>query len=364
MTDSQSVPENIVCKDQVFDIAFHPRSQFLAAGLINGSIELWSYASEGQANQLLLNINSLASSCRGLRFSEGGSSLYFISSDKSLRGVDGNGNQIFHYAKAHDAPLNRICCLAENTLVTGDDMGEVKLWDLRLEATVKKWHVHEDFISGFAYHADTTTLISVSGDSTLCMYDLRGGHHSNGSSSSGGGVGGGYAGSDSINGGVGTNSSAHRSDQAESELTSVLIVHGGAALLTGTQDGSLGFYQPEDCSELSGRFTGHPEAVECLWKIDEGTVLTGCSDGLIRVVSLHPNKILGVIGDHEDFPVEGLCASRDGNLLGSFAHDEVVRLWDVSGCVGASEYELVSMYGTTSRGGGRGGGGDGAFSSL
>ena len=61
-------------------------------------------------------------------------------------------------------------------------------------------------------------------------------------------------------------------------------------------------------------------------KIDESTVLTGSSDGLIRVVQLQPNKVLGVVGDHDDFPVEGMRVSRDGRVLASFAHDETGNL--------------------------------------
>ena len=35
-------------------------------------------------------------------------------------------------------------------------------------------------------------------------------------------------------------------------------------------------------------------------------MVTGSSDGLVRVVSIQPNKVLGVLGDHDDFPVEGM----------------------------------------------------------
>lgn len=38
--------------------------------------------------------------------------------------------------------------------------------------------------------------------------------------------------------------------------------------------------------------------MDALLKYDEDTVLTGSSDGLIRVVSLQPNKMLGVLGEH------------------------------------------------------------------
>ena len=48
------------------------------------------------------------------------------------------------------------------------------------------------------------------------------------------------------------------------------------------------------------------EPVDCLWKVDENTMAASSSDGLVRVVSIHPNKVLGVLGDHADFPVEGM----------------------------------------------------------
>ena len=43
---------------------------------------------------------------------------------------------------------------------------------------------------------------------------------------------------------------------------------------------------------------GHPSSVDAILKYDEDSVLTGCSDGLIRILSLQPNKMLGIIGEH------------------------------------------------------------------
>ena len=57
-------------------------------------------------------------------------------------------------------------------------------------------------------------------------------------------------------------------------------------------------------------------------KIDESTIATGSSDGLIRRRIVQPNKVLGIIGDHEDFPVEGLRPNFDNTILASFAHDD------------------------------------------
>lgn len=47
-----------------------------------------------------------------------------------------------------------------------------------------------------------------------------------------------------------------------------------------------------------------------------------------RVVQVHPNKLLGLIGDHEDFPVETLKFSHDKKLIGSISHTRKVHFWD------------------------------------
>lgn len=44
--------------------------------------------------------------------------------------------------------------------------------------------------------------------------------------------------------------------------------------------------------------------------------------------------MLGVIGDHDGFPVEGFDYSPDRRYLASFSHDSLIRLWDVSMFIG------------------------------
>ena len=56
---------------------------------------------------------------------------------------------------------------------------------------------------------------------------------------------------------------------------------------------------------------GHPSSVDALVAFDEDTVLTGSQDGLIRIISILPNSMLGVVGEHGDFPVEALALSHD-----------------------------------------------------
>jgi len=64
-------------------------------------------------------------------------------------------------------------------------------------------------------------------------------------------------------------------------------------------------------------------------KIDEDTVLTGSSDGIVRVIGVLPNKMLGVVGEHGDMPVERMALSLDRTSLATASHDHTIKLWDV-----------------------------------
>jgi WD repeat-containing protein 55 len=303
MDSDNPVPDEIKCSDQIFDVSFHPKVDALAVGLIDGSIEVYKYE-VGSQNKIMLNCKNVHSaSCRGVMFTDDGEKLYTISSDKSILGIDGIGRTFLNIPGAHDDPINKVISLSEGGLMiaTGDDSGCVKLWDMRTSAKeVMSWSLHEDFVSGFAFNADANTLLSVGGDATLCTYDLR------------------------------KQKNTNRSDDQEAELQCVQVMKGGKKVICGTQDGVILYFSWDRWGDCSDRFPGHPETVDCFLKLDESTVLTGSSDGLIRVVALQPNKVLGVIGDHEDFPVEGMRCSRDKRVLGSFAHDETVRFWDIS----------------------------------
>lgn len=57
---------------------------------------------------------------------------------------------------------------------------------------------------------------------------------------------------------------------------------------------------------------GHPSSVDALVAFDEDTVLSGCQDGMVRVIGVLPNAMLGVVGEHGDYPVESLALSGDG----------------------------------------------------
>mmetsp|Transcript_30898 Transcript_30898/g.55990 ORF Transcript_30898/g.55990 Transcript_30898/m.55990 type:complete len:559 (-) Transcript_30898:68-1744(-) len=260
---------------------------------------------------------------------------------------------------AHNAGINKLYQLPYSSpcgpaLVTGDDIGTVRLWDTRMcgggsdnkntnpfdnlmkapTGCIQTWKVNHDYITDFETNDDGTTLFASSGDGHLSVFDMRFvnrkgtprsvilpdidphkpavRHVPNNKKSSWDTQG--YT----------------QSDNQEDELLSLTLLKKSTKLLCGTQQGILSLFSYNEWGDISDRFPGHPQSIDALLKIDEDTVLTGSSDGLVRAVQLLPNSLLGVLGGHDGFPVEGLEWSAGRKLVGSMSHDEYIRLWDAS----------------------------------
>lgn len=106
----------------------------------------------------------------------------------------------------------------------------------------------------------------------------------------------------------------------------------------------------------------------------ESTILTGSSDGLVRAVQILPTKLLGIVADHGEWPIERIAiggghrqmtlqpdgmgedrhdSSRVGShsteadvahpqrrwWVGSVGHDEVLRMTDLEGFFRDNESE-------------------------
>ena len=114
--------------------------------------------------------------------------------------------------------------------------------------------VLQDYISGFATNVAQDHLLATSGDGRLTVYDLR------------------------------KNVLAGKSDDLDDELLSVAVIKNGRKIVCGSQNGVLVIFSWGTWGDMSDRFPGHPDSVEALLKIDEDTVLTGSSDGIVRYV--------------------------------------------------------------------------------
>ena len=280
-------------------------------------------------------------SSRCISFSKDGNWLYSGGSTGELVGLDaqrictftnpatndtGNADEVvvqwrIPQASYQQSPLQVIKQLSHpNLLATGDEAGGVRIWDTRLmsssSTTIKSplpmgcifsWKKHDDYISGLEVSNDGHTLLASSADCTISVYDIRQGGKKQADQRF-----------------------LRQSDDQEDELLSIQIIKNGRKVVCGTGQGVLAVFSFGTWGDVSDRFPGHPASVDALLKLDEDTLLTGASDGLIRVVSIHPDRLLGVLGDHDGFPVEKLGMNADRSFVGSVTHDTMIRLWNTS----------------------------------
>ncbi|TFK78435.1 WD40 repeat-like protein [Polyporus arcularius HHB13444] len=295
---------------QVFDLAFHPDRSLVFAGLLTGIVKAFSYDEQGNHEEKF-SVRPTKRSCRTLAVSADGSQLWAAGKAKAIHTIDvETGEVVETRAAAHDVTINRMKRLQPHLLASGDDDGVIKLWDPRKPDAVRKYTHHFDFISDFMYLNDKKQLVATSGDGTLSVMDIR---------------------SKKME-------PVAQSEDQEDELLSILPIKGGQKIVVGTQIGILSIFNRKsgwgDCVD---RIPGHPASIDALCAIpsrypnSQSTILTGSSDGILRAVQLFPTKLLGVVADHGEFPIERIAVDMngEGRWVGSVGHEEVLKLTDL-----------------------------------
>ncbi|KAI9221702.1 WD40-repeat-containing domain protein [Blastocladiella britannica] len=290
-------------------LAFHPSLDLLAVSTITGDVSCYEYTPESTKRQFVSRHHK--DSVRSIAFGPDGRHLYSCSVDRSIQVLDMETRQVVNKkGKAHENPINVITPLNENLVATGDDMGRVRIWDMRSKSVVQQWHEHEDdVVNAFHWTAHKKTLVSVGNDGYLAVYDIR------------------------------KPNVVARSDNLETELMCVAPVRGGSRLCVGMADGAISVWKWGWWGDMDDRFPGHPGEIDSMVALADDLVVTGCSDGLVRVLSVLPNKLLGVIGSHEDFPVENMAASHDRRWLATCSHDATVQFWSLGFLEGDGDSE-------------------------
>lgn len=295
---------------QIFDLAFHPTNTTVYTGLLDGHIKAFRYDEQGQYQQTF-SLRPSKRSCRCVAANEDGTRLHGAGKAKSIFTIDTATGDISDTRKdAHDSPVNRTKQLLPNMFCTGDDDGVIKLWDPRQLQEIRRYVHHFDFISDFLWIGNKRQLISTSGDGTLSVIDVRGKK----------------------------SEPLAQSEDQEDELLSVVSIKNGSKVVVGTQLGILSIFNAThgwgDCVD---RVPGHPQSIDALcglpssYPSSHSTILTGSSDGLMRVVQLFPTKLLGIVADHGSFPIERIAIdqSGEGRWIGSAGHEDVLKMTDL-----------------------------------
>lgn len=379
--------ESIECSLQPMDIAFHPTKQILSAGLVDGTVEFHDYSirmpsdsaqiPDEEEDTILSSIPVHDSeipkfkattpishrggpSCRAVIFDPTGDHLYTASNAGSLAAID--VNRASYHRTSDDSILWKIDNAspygihsihhmqphAGECIVTGDDEGVIRIFDVRTcgmnsssnkpvqtfencmslpKGCLASFHENTDIISSFQTDAACNTLLATSSDGVLTIIDLRKGCAEKKKEATKPGIEPVKINPDTKQGPFRL---SRKSDDQEDELLSMTLMKHGKKVVVGTQQGVLNFWSFGTWGDISDRFPGHPQSIDALLKVDEDTLLTGSSDGVVRILQVQPDQLLGVLGDHGGFPVEKLKFGADKKVIGSLSHDAFVRLWDAS----------------------------------
>lgn len=245
---------------------------------------------------------------------------------------------------AHEAPVNRVHCVNQQLVASGDDEGVIKFWDPRKpKDPIRTYTHHWDYISDFTYFEDKRHLVATSGDGHLSAIDIR----------------------------VSKPEPAHTSADQEDELLSITPIKGGEKFVVGTGLGVLSVWNRKlGWDDSVDRMMGHPASVDAVVALTEDIVATGSEDGMVRVIQIQPNTFreykpsgarravleqamswpacelgrcqaeecvwttltaVGVIATHDEYPIERLALDRNAKWLGSVSHDECIKLTNCEG---------------------------------
>ncbi|XP_074865615.1 WD repeat-containing protein 55 [Carettochelys insculpta] len=298
----RDTPEDIFFEAAANTIAFHPSQDILAAGDVDGDVYVYSFSYLEGGNRELWSSGHHLKSCREVSFSHDGHKLFTVSKDKSIHILNvEEGRLVTRFSKAHSSALNSLLVVDEHLLATGDDSGEVKVWDLRRGSAVMALREHEEYISGMAVDENKKLLLTTSGDGTMGVFNIR------------------------------RRRFELLSEPQSGELTSVALMKRGKKVACGSSEGTVYLFNWAGFGATSDRFALKAESIDCLVPVTESVLCTGSMDGVIRAVNILPNRVIGSVGQHLGEPIEQLAKSHSGQLLASCGHDQKVKFWDIAG---------------------------------
>lgn len=296
------VPADISFPSNIVDISCHPKRNIVAAGLINGSIVLHTYGIGDVGNMELISFDHREKSCRAMCFSDSGEHLFTGFQDTVINVLDLETNSVFrHFARSSGSPLYSILPIDNYLLASGEDDGQVVLWDFRMQTPIQCFEDCEDYISCLVANKEKKILLATSGDGFLSAYNIRG------------------------------NKLQMQSEAFNCDLLCAGIFKGGTKVAVGAGDGSLNIFNWGEYSNSCSKFTGHPGSVDAMVVVEDDIVCTGCEDGKVRAVQLLPNRIFGYLGNHGGYTVERVRLCYDKSLIASSSYDHKIKFWDLSG---------------------------------
>lgn len=304
------VPKDIKLKSSIIGIHCHPKRNLIAVGTIDGPVHLYSFATDAE-NKEITAYEHHKKHCRAVKFSTSGDYLFTGSQDTVIYVIDMETNSEYRkFCRTDGSPLYSLMPIDNYLLASGEDDGQVVIWDFRMSSPVACFEDCSDYVSSLSVSRDKKTLLATSGEGVLAAYNIK------------------------------SRKLEMQSDLFDCDFLSAGIIKKETKVVVGAGDGSLNIFNWGEYGNISDRFPGHPGSVDCMAVLSDDVVCTGCEDGKVRAVQLFPTRFLGVLGHHNGFSVESLSITHDKSLLVSSSHDQSIKFWDLS-CIKDEKKEDV-----------------------
>lgn len=301
--DDHDVPPTISVDVDLTAVKFHPANDLVATGTIDGELAVWRYSLE--KNEEVRRSKTHPKACRGLEFTQDGKTLFSISKDKSWKMIDVETMRIVvDMQKAHKSALFAMALIDEWLCATGEEDGAVCVWDHRTpkQQAVQTYKQCEDYIADLLIEPQhKKVLLAASAEGTLTALDVR------------------------------RKKMIMQSEVFEEEFLSLALIK-GKKVVCGGSEGSFEIFNWDEFGYIVNAMKSVSKAsVDCMKALNESIVIYGCGDGNVRAASFFPNKPLGILGKHCDFPIVSLDLDRERKIAASVSVDQKVRFWSTEG---------------------------------
>ena len=282
----------------VRSVAVDPTNEFLVSGSADRTIKAWDLAT----GQLKLTLTGHVSGVRCVRLSERHPYLFSASEDKTVRCWDLEQNKVIRNYHGH---LSGVYTLAIHPsldiLISGGRDSTARVWDMRTKTQVAVLGGHTHTVASLLAQSVQPQLISGSHDTTMRLWDLRTSsclstltHHKHSvramvfhpteytwASAS----------TDSIKVWKCPHGSFLRHCDGHSSILNALAVNRGNVLVSGGNDGSLGFwdwrsghmYDKQQTIAQSGTLEGENAIFDMTFDVTGSRLLTAEGDKTIKV---------------------------------------------------------------------------------
>ncbi|EMR09360.1 hypothetical protein PNEG_02310 [Pneumocystis murina B123] len=291
----------LILDSELFALRTHPFQPLLTVGTLNGRISSYHFNLNEKTYDQVWHTYRHRIACRDLRYSMNGEEIISVGADGMIKYAKSDtGRVIWKVKNAHMNAINVVCYLSEMSFVTGDDYGLIKLWDKRSKECIKEVNAHKDYISSFL-RLDEMVLLSTSGDAFFSILDFR----------------------------IVKCLPVFSYDFGEDLLSSCLVKSETIKpkICIGTASGMIKIFNKGEWDNHTSQILlskkKHMLSVDIMMAWNDDIIVASGNDGVIRVLNIHPNIPLGILG-YQDSSIDVLAKTYDNDWILSGGDKKII----------------------------------------